>query len=61
MTFNINQTDRFIRLLISIIVGLGIIIGQLSVEWILLSFVLLITAAFRFCPAYKIVDLLKNR
>jgi len=61
MNFNIIGVDRSTRLLISIVVSILIIAGWLSIEWILLSFVLTTTAAFKFCPVYKIVNLFKKQ
>ncbi len=58
MTFNVGTTDRVIR----IVLGIGIIAFALlnhgPIRWVgIVGAVLLITAMFRYCPAYSIVGI----
>ena len=53
---NIGNTDRTIRLLISVIFAIlyftGVVSGALGIILLVLAFTLLLTSTIRFCPLY---------
>lgn len=52
---NISDTDRMIRLIISILFSIGIAVGILPPLSVLLPIVLTITAANSFCPIKSLI------
>jgi hypothetical protein len=56
MQKNMGQTDRFIRVVAAVVLGLMIVTGVLSGTWALvlgfLAVVFLLTSALSFCPLY---------
>jgi len=61
MTQNLNQTDRFLRILLSVLIGaqyvFGVINGILATVLIIVALVWSISSCISFCPIYKLLGL----
>ena len=56
MISDIGDKERFIRLLLSIIITFLMLFDVISLKWVIVSAILALTAAFSFCPLYTIKD-----
>jgi len=61
MQANLGNPDRTVRFIVGILLIVLPILGKLSVTWtwvsVIVGIVLVLTAIFRFCPAYRLLGI----
>ncbi len=62
MKKNMGQTDRYIRIVLGVILVLVLVLVQSGWRWVgLLGIVLLATAFMNFCPLYALFGIRTNK